>query len=196
MPCFITAQTLDRKEAVRRINLLAGRDLRLMADEYRIPVWKNGHENKGWAGLVSERYLGLPQNSRQAPDFGTWELKVVPLRRDSEEKLRVKESMAITMLEPAEVVASKFEDSHLYDKLRSMIVVARIFENVEDTSSLLHSAAEFDLDNPSIRKQVEADYEAIREIIRSKGLDALTGETGEYVQARTKGRGHGSTSRA
>jgi hypothetical protein len=27
-------------------------------------------------------------------------------------------------------------------------------------------------------------------------VDALTGDTGVYVQARTKGRGHGSTSRA
>jgi hypothetical protein len=75
-------------------------------------------------------------------------------------------------------------------------VVARIFENVEDTSSILHSAAEFDLDNPSIRNQVEADYEAIRAVIKLKGIDALTGDTGKYVQARTKGPGHGSTSRA
>ncbi|MFN2499950.1 MAG: hypothetical protein ABR557_12760, partial [Pyrinomonadaceae bacterium] len=28
------------------------------------------------------------------------------------------------------------------------------------------------------------------------GLEALTGDAGTYVQARTKGRGHGSTSRA
>src|SRR5437870_10248192 len=108
MSFFISSQALDRREAVRRINLLAGTDMRVMADEYGIPVWKNGHENKGWAGLVIERYLGLPQNSRQAPDFGTRELKVVPLRRDAAGNLRVKESMAITMLEPAEVLSSKF----------------------------------------------------------------------------------------
>ena len=120
---FIITQNLDRLEAVRRINLLAGKDLRILADEYKISVWKNGRENKGWAGLVIERYLGLPQNSRQAPDFGDWELKVVPLRKDASGNLRVKESMAITMIEPAEVLAGKFEDSHLYDKLRRMVVV-------------------------------------------------------------------------
>jgi len=196
MPCFITAQTLDRKEAVRRINLLAGRDLRLMADEYRIPVWKNGHENKGWAGLVIERYLGLPQNSRQAPDFGDWELKVVPLRRDAEGKLRVKESMAITMLEPTEVLASKFEDSHLYDKLRSMVVVSRVYESPQELHSMLHAAAEFDLDNPKIFQQVKNDYETIRTQIRTRGIDSVTGDLGELVQARTKGRGHGSKTRA
>ena len=151
----IQTQTLPRAEALRRIRLLSGKDLRPLAEQYRVTVWKNGRKNKGWAGQVIEQYLGLPQNSLQAPDFGSWELKVVPLRRAADGTVRVKESMAITMIEPTEVVANKFADSHLYDKLRSMIVVARVFENVEDTTSILHSAAEFDLDDPSIRKQVE-----------------------------------------
>jgi DNA mismatch repair protein MutH len=196
MRILIINQSLERREALRRINLLAGKDLRPMADEYRIPVWKNGHENKGWAGVVIERYLGLPQNSRQAPDFGTWELKVVPLRRDANGNLRVKESMAITMIEPAEVLASKFEDSHLFDKLRSMVVVSRIYENPQELRSLLHAAAEFDLDNPKIRDQVATDYETIRVQIRTRGIDSITGDLGKLVQARTKGRGHGSTTRA
>jgi len=195
---MLTLQTanIPRAEALRRIRLLSGKDLRSMAEQMGITIWKNGKKNKGWAGHVIERYLGLRQNSLQAPDFGSWELKVVPLRRGGDGTVSVKESMAITMIEPVEVVASKFDDSHLYDKLRSLIVVARVFENVEDTASILHSAAEFDLNNPAIRKQVEADYEAIREIIRTKGINALTGDMGKYVQARTKGRGHGSTSRA
>jgi len=196
MGILITSQALDRKEAVRRINLLAGRDLRPMADEYRIAVWKNGHENKGWAGLVIEHYLGLPQNSRQAPDFGTWELKVVPLRQDADGNLRVKESMAITMLEPAEVLANNFEDSHLYDKLRSMVVVSRVYESTQELRSILHAAAEFDLDNPKIHEQVKDDYEAIQAQIRLRGIDSVTGDLGKLVQARTKGRGHGSTTRA
>jgi DNA mismatch repair protein MutH len=196
MAILIINQSLDRSEAMRRINQLAGKDLRPMADEYRIPVWKNGHENKGWAGLVIERYLGLPQNSRQAPDFGSWELKVVPLRKDANGNLRVKESMAITMLEPTEVLASRFEDSHLYDKLRSMVVVSRIYESPEELHSILHAAAQFDLDTPKIREQVADDYEAIRTQIRKQGIDSVTGDLGKLVQARTKGRGHGSTTKA
>jgi DNA mismatch repair protein MutH len=192
----IQAKTLNRREALSRIQLLSGKDLRPLADQYGITVWKNGKKNKGWAGQVIEHYLGLPQNSLQAPDFGSWELKVVPLSIGVEGTFVVKESMAITMIQSAEVLANRFEDSHLYDKLRSMIVVARVFKDVKDSVSLLHSAAEFDLDNPLIRKQVKDDYEAIREVIRTKGIEALTGDTGRYVQARTKGRGHGSTSRA
>jgi DNA mismatch repair protein MutH len=196
MLLIIQRQKLERHEGLARIRLLTGKDLRPLADSYGITVWKNNHKNKGWAGQVIEHYLGLPQNSLQAPDFGTWELKVVPLRHAADGSVQVKESMAITMIEPAEVLSSNFRDSHLYDKLRSIVVVARIFENVEETSSLLHSAADFDLDNPAIYKQVESDYEAIRGVIRAGGIESLTGDTGKYVQARTKGRGHGSTSRA
>lgn len=187
---------LDRDEAVRRINLLAGRDLRPLADEFGVTVWKAGRKNKGWAGHVLERYLGLAQNSRQAPDFGNWDLKLVSLRRTSDGSLRVKETMAITMLEPAEVVSNEFADSHLYDKLRRLVVVSRISENVEDTRSILHAAAKFDLDDPAVFRAVKADYELIRATIRERGFAALTSDAGELVQARTKGRGHGSTTRA
>lgn len=193
---FITTQTLDRKEALRRLNLIVGRDLRAMADEYKIAVWKNGRKNKGWAGLVLERYLGLPQNSRQEPDFGDWDLKLIALNYARDGTLRVKESMAITMLEPTEVLANNFEDSHLYDKLRRLIAVGRIHESAEEKRSILHSAAEFDLDVPKIRAQVAADYETIRAQIRTAGIDSVTGSLGKLVQARTKGAGHGSTSRA
>jgi len=187
---------MDRDEALRRINLLVGRDLRPLADIYGVPVWKNGRKNKGWAGHVLERYLGLAQNSRQAPDFGTWDLKLVSLRRAAGGELRVKESMAITMLEPSEVLSDCFADSHLYDKFRRLLVVSRVFENEQDTSSMLHAAAKFDLDDPQIYRQVKADYDLIRETIRTKGFDALSGDLGELIQTRTKGRGHGSRSRA
>lgn len=187
---------LDRDEAVRRINLLAGRDLRPLADELGVTIWKEGRKNKGWAGQTLERYLGLAQNSRQAPDFGTWDLKLVSLRRDRDGVLRVKETMAITMIEPSEVVSNRFEDSHLYDKLRRLVVVSRIFENASDTRSILHAAAKFDLDDPALFRAVKADYELIRATIREQGFAALSGDLGELIQARTKGRGHGSTSRA
>src|ERR1700738_4517866 len=104
--------------------------------------------------------------------------------------------MAITMLEPTEVLASRFEDSHLYDKLRSMVVVSRIYESPEEVHSILHAAAQFDLDTPKIREQVADDYETIRTQIRKQGIDSVTGDLGKLVQARTKGRGHGSTTKA
>jgi len=195
-PALSQRPVLGRDEAVRRINLLAGRDLRSLADELGVTVWKAGRKNKGWAGHTLERYLGLAPNSRQAPDFGDWDLKLVSLRRTPEGVLRVKETMAITMLEPTEVISNRFEDSHLYDKLRRLVVVSRIFETEDDARSVLHAAAKFDLDDPAFFRAVREDYELIRAVIRERGFAALTGDLGRLIQARTKGRGHGSASRA
>lgn len=187
---------MKREEALKCIRKLTGKDLRKLAEQYGITVWKDGKKNKGWAGHVLERYLGLPLNSSRAPNFGSWELKVVPLKRGHDGTLRVKETMAITMLDPVEVLEKEFDKSHLYTKLCKQIVVGRIFENVEETSSLLHAAAEFDLDNPHIYAQVKEDYESIRTALRISGFSSLTGKMGVLVQPRTKGAGHGSTSRA
>lgn len=187
---------MERAEAIERIKTLVGRDLRPLADRYQVTVWKGGKKNKGWVGHVIERFLGLPINSAQSPDFGSWELKVVSLVPRRSGVLRVKETMAVTMIDPHNVAATPFEQSHLLAKLQKIVAVARVFESVEDTRSLLHSVAEFDLNDPETYNQVRADYELVRHTITSRGFRALTGGMGVRIQPRTKGAGHGSTSRA
>ncbi len=188
--------TLERKEALERIKLLIGKDLRPLADQYGITVWKGSFKNKGWAGHVIERYLGLPLNSTRAPNFGSWELKVIPLKRAKDGTLKVKETMAITMLDPVEVSAKAFEQSHLFIKLRKMIIVSRLFENQQETSAIVQMAAEFDLSDPAIYAQVKADYDLVRHALQTSGFGSLTGAMGKLIQPRTKGPGHGSVSRA
>jgi len=187
---------VERKEAIQRINTLVGKDLRPLADSYGVTVWKDSKLNKGWAGHVIERHLGLPLNSSRSPNFGSWELKVVPLKTLKNGDLQVKETMAITMLDPVEVKAKEFEESHLYNKLRKIVIVSRVFESKAETSSLLYAAGEFDLDNPAVFAAVKADYDEIRAAIVNHGFSSLTGKMGQLVQPRTKGAGHGSTSRA
>ena len=45
-------------------------------------------------------------------------------------------------------------------------------------------------------KEIQADYEFIRNKLKNQGFESLTGKDGKYIQARTKGAGHGSVSRA
>jgi DNA mismatch repair protein MutH len=187
---------LERVDAIEKLSTLVGLDLRSLADVHQVTVWKEGKKNKGWAGHTLERYLGLPINSAQSPNFGSWELKQVQLVPKRDGMLRVKETMAITMIDPVNVAAKPFEESHLFAKLQKIVVVARIFESQADDRSLLHSVAEFDLSDPEIYQQVRADYELVRETIVRDGFSALSGSMGVLVQPRTKGPGHGSISRA
>lgn len=123
-------------------------------------------------------------------------MKIVPLKRLRTNEIVVKETMAITMIDPVNIAQKEFEESHLLTKLKKIVVCARMFESKEERSSLLMKVSTFDLNNPAIYQQVKADYNIVRNTIKQKGFDALTGKMGVLVQPRTKGPGHGSTSRA
>ena len=104
--------------------------------------------------------------------------------------------MAITMIDPYNVERTDFENSHLLAKLRKIVIVARIWESKEERASVLYSVQKFDLGNKELYEQIKDDYNFVRETIIKKGFYSLSGKMGKYVQPRTKGSGHGSTSRA
>ncbi|MBN1538481.1 MAG: hypothetical protein JW908_17225 [Anaerolineales bacterium] len=187
---------MDRTDALNKISLIIGQDLRILANELNITVFKEGKKNKGWAGQVIERYLGLPINSAQSPNFGSWELKTISLKYQKNHVLTIKETMAITMIDAFNVERTNFENSHLLNKLKKILIVARIWENQFENKSILYAATSFDLGNSEIYNQVKADYDLIREIIINNGFSSLSGKLGVYIQPRTKGPGHGSKSRA
>src|SRR4051794_28078889 len=126
---------MERLEAIEKIKRLVGVDLRPLADQLQVTVWKGDKKNKGWVGHTIERYLGLPINSSQSPNFGSWELKVISLIPRKSGDLRVKETMAITMIDPYNVARTPFEESHLLAKMRKAVIVARIFESAQEKRS-------------------------------------------------------------
>lgn len=182
-------EPLRRVEALRRLDALVGVDLRPLADHYGLTVWRDGRRNKGWAGQVVERYLGRSPNADKAADFGDWELKVVSVVPDARGRPRVKESMAIAHFTPAELEGAAFEDSHLLDKLRRLVVVARLAGDPDDGYSPVLGAAPFDLDDPRLFARVREDYDEIRWVVRDQGAYALSGHIGRLVQPRPRGDG-------
>lgn len=188
---------MERKEAIEKLKKLVGKELHELAHEYSVTIYRNSRVNKGWAGHVFERYLKLPLNSAQSPNFGSWELKSIPLKYKKNGKLTFKETMAITMIDPVNVCQKEFRDSHLLAKLRKAVVIARIVGDSIDEPSYIHSVVEFDLQG-ELYNAVKADYDLVRQTLfdPQKGFDSLTGKMGLYIQPRTKGAGHGTTSRA
>lgn len=186
---------MDRDAAISKLNLLVNKDLRQLARELGVSVHgETGKTNKGWAGHVCERYLGLPLNSSRAPNFGSWELKTTSLKRLRDGRLVPKETVAITMLDPVNIIQTSFEDSHLLLKLRKIVLVGRIWEDRSETSSIFHSCVAFDLDDSEIYNRIQSDYNLLRNLVRLN--EPLSGRYGDLIQARTKGRGHGSQTRA
>lgn len=189
---------MERVEALERLKKLEGQDLHDLAKKFQITVrTEAGNVNKGWAGHVCERYLGIPQNSSRSPNFGSWELKSIPLKYLNNGNLQFKETMAITMIDPYHVARTPFEVSHLLSKLRKAVCVARTVGATVDAPTFVHSVTTLDLTG-DLYDAVKADYELVRSCLNDpkRGFNALTGSMGVYIQPRTKGSGHGSTSRA
>lgn len=187
------APVANRDEAMAALRRLVGVDLRPLADAYGVTTWVNGRINKGWAGQVLERHLGLAANNAAAPDFGDWELKVVPLARGRDGTLAVKESMSITMFD-ADIVRTPFEQSPLLHKLTSLVVAARVYEDASESCSRLWAVEPFDLGS-DMAGLIRDDYRQVQDMVRVYGLDGLSGHIGRLVQPRPKGAGHGSRGR-
>lgn len=191
---------MERKEAIEKMQALKGKNLHELALEYNVTVLSPlGKVNKGWAGHVIERFLELPLNSAQSPNFGSWELKSIPIKTLKNGRLAFKETMAITMIDPVNVCQKEFEDSHVLAKLRKAVVVARTVGSHYSDASFVYDIVEFDLDEGTpLYEAVKADYDTVRSALLDpqRGFNSLTGSMGVYIQPRTKGAGHGSTSRA
>ena len=185
---------MEREDALHQLQQLVGTDLYELAKRYpQVTV----ERNKGWAGHVCEVHLGLALNSSPEPNGGSWELKQVSLKRTAEGFLTAKETMAITMLSPQRVLDLPFEESDVLKKLRRLVLVARIFlPNSPLAPVALVREADISVETPLIFNQVREDYELIRATLREQGFSALSGKMGKLIQPRTKGAGHGSTTRA
>jgi len=182
--------------AVQNLEKYLGQDLAKLANEFGITIYKEGKQNKGWKGLTLERLAGLESSNAQAQDGFNFELKSVAFY-DKKEIFTPKETMAITMINPEVLIKTPFFESHCWDKLKSLVFCAVLWEGKNDITSKLLAIRAFDFEvSKELVKEIEADYEFIRNKLTVHGFSSLTGKDGKLIQARTKGAGHGTISRA
>jgi hypothetical protein len=108
-----------------------------------------------------------------------------------------KETFAITMINEEILIATPFFESHCWEKLKSLVYCAVSWNGKHNEKSELLKVQSFDfIESDTLIKEIEGDYEFIRNKLIKQGYSSLTGKDGKWIQARTKGPGHGSTSRA
>jgi len=187
---------ITRTTAISNLKKYIGKDLRDLALEHKITTYETGKQNKGWKGLILERLAGLETNSSKAPNGLSWELKSVSFY-EVKGKLTPKETMAITMINPKELRDTEFFDSHCWNKLKAIIFCAVKWNGKNSNDGQLIKVANLDFsEDDELIKEIKYDYDFIRAKLIKEGFGALTGADGKWIQARTKGAGHGSESRA
>mgnify|MGYP002517432034 CR=1 FL=1 len=86
------------------------------------------HEDKkrkgGLGELIEECFFHYQCNSDSRPDFpeAGVELKVTPYKKGAKGDLVAKERLIITMIDYFKVIEEKFEDSHLWNKARLILL--------------------------------------------------------------------------
>jgi len=180
---------ITRAVAIKNLKKYIGQDLRKLALEHGITTYETGKQNKGWKGLVLERLAGLQTNISKAPNGLTYELKSVAFHY-VKNKLVPKETMAITMINPSELKAHSFFESHVWAKLKTIVFCAVMWhgKNSEKAELLKVTSLDFS-ETDELIQEIKADYDFIREKLIKHGFESLTGKDGKWIQARTKGIG-------
>jgi hypothetical protein len=150
-------------------------------------------KNKGETGILLEKLTGIPQTPN-CLDCVDGELKTFPLKRDGVGRLVPKETIAVTMLDRDTLKDCPFAQSRPCKKMSKMLCVP--YERTGDTI-VYYTPVLIDLSLPQYQTLVailQADYEQIQKKFVETG--ELSSSDGTLLQNRTKGAGHGSTSRA
>lgn len=180
---------VTRATAIKNLKKYIGKDLAKLAPQFGINPYLNGKQNKGWKGLVLERLAGLQTNVSKAPNGLTYELKSVAFH-EVKGILVPKETMAITMINPEELKAHSFFESHVWAKLKTIVFCAVQWDGLNAKGSKLLRVASLDFaEDDELIQEIKADYDFIRAKLIKHGFTALTGKDGKWIQARTKGIG-------
>lgn len=148
-------------------------------------------KNKGATGLLLETITGIP-HTPNCLDCSDGELKTFPVKKLKNGSVVPKETMAVTMLCEDSLKTCSFQDSRCFKKMQRMLVVPYLRDG--DSITYLQPTLWEAEKQQAICQRLQQDYETIQQKYVQEGL--LKSELGAYLQTRTKGAGHGTTSRA
>lgn len=151
------------------------------------------HENKNRKGglgeIIEERFFHYRCNNDSRPDFDKAgvELKVTPYKINKNGSIAAKERLIITMIDYFSVVEEKFEDSHMWNKARLILLIYYLYQ--QDIRSRLDykiGYAKFFSPPETDIKIIKNDFEIIVEKIKSGKAHELSEGDTMYLGAAPK----------
>lgn len=155
-----------------------------------IDKYGNARRKGGLGNLLEEIYFGYKANSDQQADFheAGVELKASPYTKLRNGNLRAGERLVITMISYDKPIELDFSTSHVYDKIKIILLVYYL-RNKELGSNLLYSidfVKLFSLPEEDL-KIIRDDYEKIVSKIQHGQAHELSEGDTMYLGACTKG---------
>lgn len=151
------------------------------------------HEDKkrkgGLGEIIEERYFHYPANNDARPDFDKAgvELKVTPYKQNKNGSFSAKERLILTMTDYFKVVNEEFEDSHMWQKARLILLVYYLYQK-EIENRLDYKIGYVNLFTPPEEdiKIIKQDFEVIKQKIKDGKAHELSEEDTLYLGAAPK----------
>ena len=149
--------------------------------------------NKGLPGLLLENFTGI-KSSSACLDCRDGELKLYPVKRLKKKgktnlagELVPKETVAITMVKPEDLLVTPWDNSRVKKKIRQILFVAYLRDKEYITFPYMHHMSFYNPEHYEYYTTFARDYYMIKEHYRKYG--SISGDIGKYIQYRTKGLG-------
>ena len=147
-------------------------------------------KRKGGLGeIIEERYFHYPANNDARPDFDKAgvELKVTPYKQNKNGSFSAKERLILTMTDYFKVVNEEFEDSHMWQKARLILLVYYLYQK-EIENRLDYKIGYINLFTPPEEdiKIIKQDFEVIKQKIKDGKAHELSEADTLYLGAAPK----------
>ncbi len=147
---------------------------------------------KGASGLIVENLLGIPNNNNDdadIPEIGC-EVKVLPIQKNRDGSIKVKEPTQIQMINYFEVSKETWDSAKIRRKISLTFWIAYLAK--EDSKPLEqddYKIVDYFIDHPDTSKinVFKKDWEDIQNYIICGHGDLLSCSMGTYIEPKTKG---------
>lgn len=174
----------DERELLRRADALAGYTLVELSAQAGLQIPANLKRNKGWIGVLLERYLGASAGSKPEQDFAAIgvELKTIPVDSDG----RPLETTFVCVAPLTGNSGVTWETSHVRYKLARVLWIP--IESLRTIPLARRRIGAPLLWSPNAEEelQLRRDWEELMDIIVLGKVERITSRYGEVLQLRPK----------
>ncbi|OZI15395.1 DNA mismatch repair endonuclease MutH [Sodalis-like symbiont of Philaenus spumarius] len=174
----------DERELLRRAAELAGYTLGELSAQAGLPIPADLKRDKGWIGVLLERYLGASAGSKPEQDFAAIgvELKTIPVDTDG----RPLETTFVCVVPLTGNSGVTWETSYVRYKLARVLWIP---VEGQRTIPLAHRRIGAPLlwsPDPEEELQLRRDWEELMDLIVLGKVERITARHGEVLQLRPK----------
>ncbi|AKJ43927.1 DNA mismatch repair protein MutH [Pragia fontium] len=174
----------SEQELYQRALALAGYTMKELADAAAMPIPNDLKRDKGWVGMLLERYLGASAGSKPEQDFPHLgvELKTIPVNAQG----KPLETTFVCVAPLTGNVGVTWENSHLRKKLRRVLWVPVEGERSKPLAQRRIGTALLWSPDSHEEQQLRHDWEELMDLIVLGKVESITARHGEVLQIRPK----------